>query len=117
MHNILTCDCPDYCRDTYINIQEQVKNTDLIFANSKIFSHTSKMNEERAAVFTVLYQKNFCNEMKIKLSKINSVYQAELVDIYYAIDWFLKSKFNYVSLYIDSYFCFLQLKIFFQETK
>lgn len=69
----------------------------------QIFTDGSKVNDKVGAAYTVHFKGNFIYDFKIHLTSLNSVFQAELVAIKYAIDWFILSSFDYVYIYSDSY--------------
>lgn len=86
---IYTFDFPSY-RQLH-NIQIMVPKKNLILHTEKlyIFTDGSRMHEGTAAAFTVYYNNVFIFDYKIRLRPRNSIYQAELTAINFALDWFL----------------------------
>lgn len=52
------------------------------------------------AAYTVTSGERFIKDFKIKMNKYNSIYQAELIAIKYAVKWIMDSSFNNVYIYI-----------------
>lgn len=67
-----------------------------------IFTDGSKMSEGVAAAFTVHYGESFIFYYKIRLQLGNSVYQAELLAIQYAVKWFMNTEHTETWIYTDS---------------
>lgn len=102
MHDLGTCDYPDYTSLKNLIITDK---SDHYFINEKhpfIYTDGSKMVEGVGAAFTVLYNNNFIFDFKISLNGRNSIYQAELTAIRYAIDWFMSSHFTMAYLFTDN---------------
>lgn len=103
MSKLPTCDFPQYFKiknlfftDQLIDLNSDNLNFPIIFTDS------SKMPAGTSAAFTVFVGKAFIHDYKIRLRKLNSIYQAELVAIKYAIDWMVNSSFIFSKIYTDN---------------
>lgn len=77
-----------------------------------IYTDGSKMPEGMSAAFTVCTRGSFSYDFSIRLSKNNSVFQAEIYAIYRALQWSLNSGFTHIFIYTDSLSSILSLKRF-----
>lgn len=66
-----------------------------------------------AFAFTTFYNDKFILDYSAKLHKFNSIYQAELMAIFKAIEWFMNSGFYNVIIYTDSFSSVMALQSIF----
>lgn len=50
----------------------------------------------------VFNMNNLIHEVRVRLSSLNSVYQAKLVAIYLALTWYLATRYENTFLYTES---------------
>lgn len=58
-----------------------------------IYTDGSKMEKGVSAAFTVCYRVTFIYDYRINMHQLNTIFQAELTAIFYAIKWFIDSNF------------------------
>lgn len=102
MEGIPTYRLPNYFALANLRIIPTKKNVVIHNEKLMIFTDGSKMNEGVSAAFTVHYGDSFIFDYKIRLQPGNSVYQAELLAIQYAVKWFVNTEFMETWIYTDS---------------
>lgn len=75
-----------------------------------IYTDGSKMIHGVGAAFTVYYDGIFIQDFKVTLHSKNSIFQAELLAIRYAINWFINSRFHDAVIFTDSRASFMVLQ-------
>lgn len=102
MINLATSDFPKYT--AMHNLQITDKSDDDIKEQKVpiVYTDGSKMITGVGAAYTVYLYGEFIEDFKISLNKMNSIYQAELIAIKYAINWFLDTDYKKVYIYTDN---------------
>lgn len=117
MRKLRTYDYPEYLTENNINIISSVREVNPVMHGLVTYTDGSKMESGTSAAFAVYLHGANIFDYKIKLHKLNSIFQAELTAIKYAVDWFDNSSFNRMILYSDSYSSIQVLQHTFPDNK
>lgn len=110
MKNLTTKNFPYYNDLKNLNFTDEsdakylTKNTPIIYTDG------SKMSNGVGAAYTVYYENSFIHDFKINLHIKNSIYQAELLAIKHAVNWFINSSFVNAVIFTDSRASFMVLQ-------
>lgn len=85
-----------------IKMMKPVHNITMISNRLYIYTDGSKMESGTAVAFTVNLDNTYIHDHSIRLRKNNSIYQAELIAIRCAVEWFTNTSYGTAYLYSDS---------------
>lgn len=110
MKNLVTKDYPRYNDVNNLYFTEKTENYYHKKDHPIIYTDGSKVEDWVGAAYTVYYYNNFIHDYKITLNLDNSIYQAELLAIKYAINWIVESNHRKVYIFTDNRASYLVLQ-------
>lgn len=110
MRNLATKSFPYYNDLKNLHFTEDSDTKYLTRNIPVIYTDGSKMINGVGAAYTVYFENFFIHDFKINLHQKNSIYQAELLAISYAVKWFINSRFLNAVIFTDSRASFMVLQ-------